>query len=116
MSDRVGDPPFTPEEEERIRRRVRERGMTFEAFLPEGMADWLRAKLAAGSFESPGEAAFVAFQQLIELDRHPEIRQQFLAATIQRGIDDPRPSAPADEVFARLKARFRKMAAPDQSD
>jgi len=45
--------------------------MTFEVFLPESMADWLRAKIAAGVFTSPEEAAFVAFQDFHELDRHP---------------------------------------------
>jgi hypothetical protein len=43
---------FTPEEQARIQRRIRERGMTFEVFLPEDMADWLREKLAAGVFDS----------------------------------------------------------------
>jgi hypothetical protein len=30
--------------------------MTFEVFLPEGIADWLREQLNAGVFKDPGEA------------------------------------------------------------
>lgn len=114
MSAPADEQSFTPEEEARIRQHIRERGMAFETFLPEGMADWLRAKLDAGIFESPREAAFIAFQQLIELDRHPEVKRQLLAASIQSSIDDPRPSIPADEAFAQIRARLCKLASPDQ--
>jgi hypothetical protein len=64
MADKTTCSPheFTPEQEARILANTRARGMTFEVFLPESMADWLRAKIAAGMFTSPGEAAFVAFQ------------------------------------------------------
>jgi len=104
---------FTPEEEARIQRRIRERGMSFEAFLPEGMADWLRTKLAAGVFESAREAAFVAFQDLIELDRHPKVRQQLLTATLEASINDPHPGFSAEELRASLDAKREALAAPD---
>jgi hypothetical protein len=32
------------------------RGMTFEVFLPQRIADWLREQLNAGVFKDPGEA------------------------------------------------------------
>jgi hypothetical protein len=43
------EPPdsFTPEESGRIRAHVRARGLTFEVFVPEALANWLREKLAA---------------------------------------------------------------------
>jgi hypothetical protein len=107
---------FTPEEEARIRRRLRERGMAFEAFLPEEMADWLREKLAAGVFESARDAAFVAFQDLIELDRHPKVRQQLLTAMLEASISDPRPGISAEELRANLDARRVALAAPDPDD
>jgi hypothetical protein len=94
---------FTPEEEARIRRRIRERGMTFKAFLPESMADWSRTKLAAGVFDSAREAAFVSFQDLIELDRHPKVRQQLLTAMLEASINDPYPG------FQRRKCAHRGM-------
>ncbi len=105
-------PTFTPEESRRIQQRTRQRGMTFEVFLPEGLSDWLKAKIDAGVFESPAEAAFVAFQDMHELDRHPEVRKQLLKAMIQSAMDDPRPSSPAAEVFDRIKARMIEDAKP----
>lgn len=82
------EPPdsFTPEENERIRAHVRARGMTFEVFLPETLANWLREKISAGVYKDPGEAAFIAFHELEELDRHPEVRKQLLAAMLDAGL------------------------------
>lgn len=104
---------FTPEEEARIQRRVRERGMTFEVFLPEGLADWLRAKIADGTYESPGEAAFVAFQDLRDLDAHPEARLSLLRAIVKAAANDPRPPIPAEEAFERLDAYIEELAKED---
>jgi hypothetical protein len=104
---------FTPEEEARIQRRIRERGISFEAFLPESMADWLRTKLATGVFESARQAAFVAFQDLIELDQHPKVRQQLLTAMLDASVSDPRPGMSIEELRAALDAETEALAAPD---
>ena len=104
---------LTPEEEERVRRKIRERGLTFEVFLPETMADWVKEKVAAGLFEDPAEAAFVAFQTFIDLHEHPEIQEQLLKAVIEDSINDPRPGIPAEQVFADLEARIRNLAEPE---
>jgi len=40
----------------------------------------LREKIAAGVFKDPAEAAFVAFQDMRELDRYPALRQELLKA------------------------------------
>jgi hypothetical protein len=105
-------PEFTPEENLRIQQRTRERGMTFEVFLPEGLSGWLKAKIEAGVFESPAEAAFVAFQDMHELDRHPRARKQLFKAMIQSAMDDPRPDIPAEEAFDRIERRMIEDAKP----
>jgi len=71
------------------RERIRARGMTFEVFLPEAIANWLREKIAAGVFKDPAEAAFVAFQDLRVLDQHPSIHQDLLKATIDASSENP---------------------------
>jgi Arc/MetJ-type ribon-helix-helix transcriptional regulator len=76
---------FTPEQWARIRAHIRARGMTFEVFLPESQAEWLRTKIAAGVFEDAKEAAFIAFKDLQELDRHPEVRRAMLNDGIDSG-------------------------------
>jgi len=105
-----GQGKFTPEQEERIRANISARGMTFEVFLPEQLADWLRAKLAAGVFKDPREAAFIAFQDMQELDRHPEVRKELLEAMITASADDQRPGISSEEVRDRHRAKLREYA------
>jgi len=104
------DNEFTPEEQARIQARIRARGMTFEVFLPESLADWLRTKLAEGVFCSPKEAAFIAFQQLQGLDEHPLVREQLLKAMIEDALQDPRPGMPADQLRDKFRAQLREWA------
>ena len=106
---------LTPEEEERVRRKIRERGLTFSVFLPEGIADWVKARVADGTFQDPSEAAFVAFQRFIELWDHPEVEEQLLLAVLDKRKNDPRPGIPAEQVFAEMEAKIRKMAKPDDA-
>lgn len=101
---------FTPEEWDRIHAHIRSRGMTFEVFLPEGQAQWLRTKLAAGVFKDAAEAAFVAFQDLRELDRHPEVRKQLLDAMIEKSLSDTRPGIPLEQWHAEHRAQLREWA------
>jgi hypothetical protein len=101
---------FTPEEDERISAHIRARGLTFEVFLPEGIADWLWQQLEAGAYKDPQEAAFVAFQDLMELDHLPEVRAHFLEARIQSALDDPRPSISLEDWRAEHAATLREYA------
>jgi antitoxin ParD1/3/4 len=106
----IAERKFTRAEERRIRANILARGMTFKVFLPESLANWLRKKIRAGVFHDPGEAAFVAFQDLHELDRHPRVRRDLLRAMLQASIDDPRPGIPAEKVMARLRAQTLRYA------
>lgn len=101
---------FTRAEQRRIRAHILARGMTFKVFLPQSLANWLRKKIRAGVFHDPAEAAFVAFQDLHELDRHPNVRRELLGAMLQASIDDPRPGIPAEKVMAKLRAQTLRYA------
>ena len=101
---------FTPEEEKRIQAHIRARGMTFEVFLPESLANWLREKIKVGVYKDPGEAAFLAFQDLQELDRHPQVREQLLAAMLQAAMVDPQPGVSIEVWRAQHEARLRAYA------
>jgi antitoxin ParD1/3/4 len=101
---------FTRAEQRRIRAHILARGMTFKVFLPESLANWLRKKIRAGVFHDPAEAAFVAFQDLHELDRHPQARRKPLRAMLQAAIEDPRPGIPAEKVAAKLRSKTLRYA------
>jgi Arc/MetJ-type ribon-helix-helix transcriptional regulator len=101
---------FTRAEERRIRGHILARGMAFRIFLPEDLANWLRKMISSGIFQTPAEAAFVAFQDLRELDRHPEVRKALLKAMLTAAVNDPRHAIPAEKVFARLRAQTLRYA------
>jgi Arc/MetJ-type ribon-helix-helix transcriptional regulator len=109
LDEKFSSDGFTTEQRERTRAHIRARGMTFEVFLPEGRADWLRAKIAAGVFKDAREAAFVAFQEMQELDKHPEVRQALLKAMTQDAMDSG-PGVSLEEMRERHQARLRKYA------
>ncbi len=104
------EPEYTAAEQRRIRAHIRARGMEFRIFLPEDLANWLRKKVRKGIFQSPAEAALVAFQDLQQLDRYPEVRTALLKASLDEALNDPRPPIPAEKVFARLRAQTRRYA------
>lgn len=112
MADGPKFPDTTPEEAARMRENSRERGMTFEVFLPEGLSDWLQELLTKGVFESPKEAAFVAFQSLRDLHTHPKIQKQLLTAMLEASINDPSPVVPTEEAFDRLKRQLLGVNKP----
>jgi hypothetical protein len=95
---------FTRTEQKRISAHILARGMSFKVFLPQSLANWLRKKIRAGVFQDPAEAAFVAFQDLAELDRHPDVRKALLRAMLKAAADDPRPTIPAKKVLAKFRA------------
>lgn len=101
---------FTPAEWKRIRAHIRARGMTFKIFLPESLANWLRREIRAGTFKNPAEAAFIAFKDLQDLDRHPELRKKLLQAMVQDSLDDPHPEIPFEKVRADHLAQLRRYA------
>ena len=109
MSSKLSD-EFTPEEWERIRAHILARGMTFEVFLSESSAEWLRAKLAAGLFRDAAEAAVVAFRDLQELDRHPQVRKKLLEAVLDERLSDPRPGISIEQFQSERRARLREWA------
>lgn len=114
MSDTMtAEHPFTVEEDARISAHIRARGLTFDVFLPEGIADWLWQKLEAGVYKDPKEAAFIAFQELMELDRHPKVRAQLLKAMLAASANDPRPGITAEEFRANHRATLNEYASTE---
>ena len=101
---------LTLEQRQRITANLRARGMTFEVSLPESLANWLREKLASGVYSDAREAAYIAFQDLRELDRHPEVRRELLTAMIQDGLKGAEQGYSVEEVRAAIRAERRKYA------
>ena len=50
-------------------------GMSFEAFLPSRLADWILEKVENGVFIAPSEAVFYLLQEVKELEPHHDLRK-----------------------------------------
>ena len=88
-----------------VRRQAAEGGLTFEAYLPPALAEWVIGLVEHEVFHSPSEAVFIAMQSFQELDEHPDLQQELLNRAIQKGIDSVEEGGgiPAEEVMERLR-------------
>lgn len=59
------------------------------------------SRIASGDYESASEVVRAALRAL---EREEAAIDEILRAKVQEAIDDPRPSIPADHVFAELRA------------
>lgn len=48
------------------------RGLTFEAYLPPDIADWLLDMIERDAFTDPSEAVFATLSKYMELQPHKE--------------------------------------------
>jgi Arc/MetJ-type ribon-helix-helix transcriptional regulator len=94
-----------------VRRQAAAGGLTFEAYLPPTLAEWVIRLVEQEVFHSPAEAVFVAVQSFRELHEHPDVKQALLKRMLQKGMDSLEESGgiPAEEVMARLQ---EAMAGP----
>jgi hypothetical protein len=86
-----------------LREQAKKGGLSFEAYLPPELADWLLGLIERGEFLDPSEAAFVILGEHQELEPHADLRRELLKRIVQSSMDDPRPGIPAEEVFEELR-------------
>jgi antitoxin ParD1/3/4 len=88
-----------------VRRQAAEGGLTFEAYLPPSLAEWVIGLIEQEIFHSPAEAVFVAMQSFRELDQHPDVKRELLERTLQNRVASAEEGGgmPAEEVMARLR-------------
>lgn len=83
-------------------------GLQFETYLPPSLAEWVLDLIRWGQFHDPSEAVFVMLTEMQDLYEHPDLRQELLRRVLAKAADDPQPAIPAEEVFAKLKARMAR--------
>ena len=64
------------------------------------------ARLKSGAFSSASEIIRAAMRAL---DREDTALDEYLRHKVEAALADPRPSVPAEEVFARLRAHHAKQ-------
>ena len=92
-----------------VRRQAADGGLTFAAYLPPSLAEWVISLIEQEVFHSPSEAVFVAMQSFRELDNHPDLRQELLKRAVQKGIDSVEEGRgiPAEDVIERLRKKMK---------
>jgi antitoxin ParD1/3/4 len=71
---------------------------------------FIKAKVKEGRYASASEVVRDGLRLLEEQDRLRQIRSEEVRRLVKESRDDPRRPRPAEEVFARLEAKFLKMA------
>jgi antitoxin ParD1/3/4 len=66
------------------------------------MQERVEARVRSGRYASASEVMRAALRAL---DREEEALDQVLREKVRAALDDPRPSIPAEDVFAELRAR-----------
>ncbi len=78
--------------------------------LPTDMARMTREKVAQGAYASNSEVIREGLRMLQDAEALREQKLAWMREKIQESLDDPRPPVPADAVFDRREATYRKMA------
>lgn len=73
----------------------------------------LDARLTSGAYSSASEVLRAALRAL---DREEAALDEILRVRVREALDDPRPSIPAEEVFARLRAHHAEKVKSDSGD
>ncbi len=95
-----------------LRQQAAEGGLSFEVYLPSGLAEWILDFVERGVFTDPSEAVFVILGEHMDLEPHADLRQEILKRSLDAAINDPRPAIPAEDVFAEMEAWGRKPRPP----
>lgn len=93
----------------RLKHEATEHGLRFDAYFVPSAAEWVLEAIEKGRFVEPAEAVFVAIQVFVELEAYPDLRKELLKRKIEESLADPRPGIPAEEVFAELEERMKKI-------
>lgn len=99
---------FNVAQAKQLREQAEAGGLRFEAYLTPRDAVWMLGLVEEEVFIDPSDAIFAIVGEARELHPHKDLRQELLKRMLQASIDDPRPSVPVDDVFARLKAEILK--------
>jgi antitoxin ParD1/3/4 len=80
--------------------------------LGEHFEKFVQEQVARGRYQNASEVVRAGLRMLEDYEMSLQERAQLLKAKIDEAWDDPRPSRPADEVFARIEAAHAESVRP----
>jgi antitoxin ParD1/3/4 len=75
--------------------------------LPADMVSIIKAEVETGRYASTSEVLREAMRMWMRQEEVHLERLQAIRGRLKNSLDDPRPSLPAEEAFARLEAMFQ---------
>lgn len=79
--------------------------------LPEEMVAIIKSRVESGRYASTSEVLREAMRNWMRDEEEHSERLAAVRARIARALDDPRPSIPFDEAFARLETSAARIKA-----
>lgn len=95
-----------------LREQAAKGGLSFEVFLPSGMAEWILDYVERGVFIDPSEAVFVMLGEYQDYELHEDLREEVLRRSLQASMDQADEGIPAETFFAQLKEDLKKPRPP----
>jgi len=80
--------------------------------LGEHFEKFVQDQIARGRYQNASEVVRAGLRMLEDYEMSLQERAQILKAKINEAWDDPRPSRPAEEVFARIEAAHADAMRP----
>ena len=71
--------------------------------------EFVKAQLSSGRYNNVSEVVREGLRMLEDQEKWRQLKVETLRAEIQKGLDSG-PGVPADDVFNRLEAKYRRMA------
>ena len=60
-------------------------------------------QVESGAFASASEVVHAGLARMVEVEAWDGLETEWLRQKVQEALDDPRPSVPAEEAFARIR-------------
>lgn len=71
--------------------------------------EFVKAQLSSGRYNNVSEVVREGLRMLEDQEKWRQLKLETMRAEIQKGFDSG-PGIPADDVFSRLEAKYRRMA------
>src|SRR3546814_8096212 len=96
-----------------LREQARAGGLRFEAYLNGDQADWLLERIERGMFADPYEAVFAIVKNFIDMEPHPDLRNELLrkilCGSIKRGLEDAEAGRVRDAAEVRSEEHTSQL-------
>jgi len=86
--------------------------LSFEVYLPSGLAEWVLDFVERGVFTDPSEAVFVIMGEHRDLEPHSDLRLEIRNRSLDAAMNDPGLRISGEDFLAELEELANKPRRP----